>query len=77
MGDEFVVDNDQNKLVINVPTTHNITFHKEDKEIGRLKWDDGVLRFKGEADDSAKVLFDFLKPFVDNYIKEKLSARTT
>lgn len=47
----------------NKPTEpqHNICFSKEGKEIGRLSWDNGILEFSGEMEDSAKIFFDFLK----------------
>ena len=34
-----------------------------------ISWDKGVLRFEGEFDESAKCFLEFLKPYVDAYIK--------
>ena len=49
---------------------HTLSFHGDnDKEIGLLNWDTGKLAFHGDAKKSAKIFFDFLKPYVDEYIK--------
>lgn len=40
---------------------NTITFHSDDGlTIGKLDWNDGTLRFAGNADESAKVFFRFL-----------------
>ncbi len=42
--------------------------------IGILSWSDGKMKFKGDAEESARVFFEeFLKPRVDQYIRERLS----
>lgn len=48
-----------------------LTFFLDGKEIGKLVIKDGKLEFMGDADISAKILFDKLKPLIDGYIKEK------
>ena len=41
--------------------TKNLTFHdNNDKEIGRLDWENGKFVFTGDAEESAKVFFDWL-----------------
>jgi hypothetical protein len=40
--------------------------------IGKLSWNNGYMEFEGEAAESAKVFFDFLKPYIDNYINDEL-----
>ena len=52
---------------------YNLTFHHENEKIGELEWNDGVLNFTGKANESAKILFDFLKPLIDDYIKGKIN----
>ncbi len=37
--------------------------------IGRMSWMTGELVFEGKADESAKIFFEFLKPYVDSYIQ--------
>ena len=40
------------------------------KTIGKLTWDKGELSFEGQTNESAKVLFNYLKSYIDAYIKE-------
>jgi len=49
---------------------YNMTFTKDDKEIGILDWSDGVMKFKGRAEESAELFFDFLKGFMDSYLNK-------
>lgn len=48
---------------------YNVTFQLEGKEVGRLSWDDGTMKFEGNADESAKIFFDVVikncQPFSD------------
>lgn len=37
---------------------NNISFHSGSQTIGYLDWNDGVMRFSGSADESAKLFFD-------------------
>ena len=51
---------------------YNMSFHNEEKMIGKLDWSEGVLKFTGDAEESAKLLFNFfLKPLIDHYIKKE------
>jgi len=56
----------------NYKPDYNVTFHLENKEIGKLDWNDGVFKFSGKAEKSAKVFFDWVKDHVDKYIEQKL-----
>lgn len=52
---------------------YNVTFNRDGCEIvGRLSWDDGTLHFEGNADESARMLFEWVKQIIDPYIAEKL-----
>ena len=42
------------------PMPFCLTFSDGDKNIGSLTMDDGQLKFEGNADESAKVFFDYL-----------------
>ena len=43
-------------------------------DVGSLTWEDGKMRFEGDAEESAKIFFDyFLKPMVDGYIEERIN----
>lgn len=61
--------------IVNVKPDYNMLFHKDDKTIGKLDWNSGVLKFEGEIEESAKVFFEFLKNSVDDYIKEQLKEK--
>lgn len=45
----------------NVKPASCLVFQSEQGEIGRLSWEDGIFRFTGNADESAKVFFDALR----------------
>ena len=53
----FIVTGESNVLLSSKPT-RNVTFHNETAEIGRLDWSDGIMTFKGNADESAEKFFD-------------------
>ena len=47
-----------------------------DELVARLWVEDDVLKFEGELCEGAKLFFEFfLKPIVDNYIREKLKEQ--
>lgn len=57
---------------------YNMTFHKDNKDIGRLYWGDGVMKFEGETKQSAQIFFDWLLDnLVNPYIKAKLAKTET
>jgi hypothetical protein len=45
-------------LLINIKPNYNVSFHTNNGMIGALDWNDGVMKFEGDADESAKVFFD-------------------
>jgi len=51
----------------------NMAFHNEEKTVGTLDWSDGVLKFTGDIEESAKLFFEFLKPLMDHYLKGRKS----
>jgi hypothetical protein len=44
--------------LIAIKPNYNLSFHANNSMIGALDWNDGVMKFKGDADESAKVFFD-------------------
>lgn len=59
-----------------VPPTYSLKFHGEKGEVGTLSWETEELQFTGEADESARIFFEyFLKQYVDGYIKEKCNGK--
>lgn len=43
-------------------------------ERGRLSWEDGVFKFEGDADESAKIFIDSLQGYFDGEIKIAVAA---
>lgn len=52
-----------------------VTFSQDNKDIGTLSWEGGKFHFEGDAEESAKVFFDFLRPYIDNYIESENKRR--
>ena len=44
-------------------------------EEGKMTWKKGYLEFEGKADESAKSFFDYLKKYVDAYIREECKEK--
>ena len=57
-----------------VGLAYNVVFCNKGGEIGRLEWGAGELKFKGDVSKSAQQFFDFLKPFIDDYIRGKTNG---
>jgi hypothetical protein len=52
---------------------YSMAFNNNNSEVGKLSWGEGELKFTGNADDAAKLLFEhLLKPYVDQYIAKEL-----
>lgn len=48
---------------------NSLAFMGDDhKEVGRLSWENNILTFKGNAEESAKVFFKYLKQFFDKNV---------
>lgn len=43
--------------------SNKITFNDENKECGSLTWDEGVFKFDGNAETSAKLFFNYVGKF--------------
>ena len=63
-GSEFKVQN-----------TYNVVFSDVNGEVGRLDFNDGVIRFEGNIEESAKTFFTFLAASFENKINEEVEAR--
>jgi len=55
-----------NGLELMTITKHcTLLFTNEQKQIGKLDWKDGVMKFEGDVDESAQLFFDnIIKRFV-------------
>ena len=40
--------------------------------IGNLTWHKGYLEFIGDANTSAQIFFEFLRPYIDSYISSAI-----
>jgi hypothetical protein len=64
-----------NESLINVKPNYNMIFWNENQQIGEIEWNDGVMKFSGNMEESAKVFFEYLKPLMDSYIRFKLGEK--
>lgn len=64
------VENEKS-LKITFPPETSCVFSLGEKEVGALNWGDGIFKFEGNADKSAKIFFDLLRGYIDNYIKQE------
>lgn len=50
------------EITFTAPPSNNITFHGtvggEETKVGELNWDDGTMKFIGDAEESAQIFFD-------------------
>lgn len=44
--------------ILTIAPRNVITFHMHQEEVGRLDWEDGTMKFIGNADESAQMFFD-------------------
>ena len=59
-------------ITINNPKPDNtVKFFADDgTEVGKLDWNDGTLKFTGEADKSALIFIDLVKQYVPDLNSE-------
>lgn len=69
---------DKGNLIITrtKPACSLIFLNDQFEEVGRFDWEKGELQFTGKVDESAKVLFDFLKLYIDDYIEWKTKNKS-
>ena len=64
-------DTAENTLsVLDLKPNYSVTFHNEGKQVGALDFNGDVMKFEGEAEESAKAFFDWLSGMFDNRIKD-------
>ena len=54
----------------NPPSMCNICFNDGSNEIGKITWDDGVMRFEGNAEESAKIFFNEFFKLYESSMRE-------
>ena len=55
----------------NSKISYDITFHDGSRNVGRLDFNGGVLKFEGQAEESAQVFFDYLAERFASRLKEE------
>lgn len=77
MNEEYVWKETTGKLaVLDTKPNHNITFHNGDKQMGALDFNGPEMTFTGDADESAKLFFDFIaKSFKARLEQERVDER--
>lgn len=73
--DEFIQFGLNGEVIISLVPMTSMTFGGN---VGKITWDNGIMKFEGDAAESAKLFFeDFLKPIVDKYIESELEKEET
>lgn len=57
--------------LLTLTPNYTVTFHREDKMIGKLDWNEGPMKFEGDADASAQLFFDNI---IKRYFQSHLFA---
>jgi predicted dithiol-disulfide oxidoreductase (DUF899 family) len=57
--------------IANFKQDYNISFHNEGKTIGKLDFNGNQMKFTGDADESAKVFFEWLAKLFVGRLKEE------
>lgn len=63
--------NEESQEIVTFDSIYSISFENENETVGELTWDTGVMIFTGDADESAKVFFDYIKIYIDGCIEYK------
>ena len=73
-GNNFKLKDSTPKTIFSIKETHknfNIAFHNDKSEIiGKLYIENDVMKFEGEAEESAKIFFEYV-------IKQYLTSSTS
>lgn len=72
----FVVEGTFKMLDYDYTLSVMVAFENDDGEyIGILHYGTNKLFFIGHMEESAKLFFEFLKPYIDEYIREELEEK--
>ena len=66
------VGEEEMRIMDAVPEYRVLFSDDKSKVVGELNWSTSELKFTGKIKNSARVFFDCLKPYVDNYIRQEL-----
>ena len=64
--DDLVIrESNLNNSIINIKPSNNIIFSDGEDTVGEITWNDGVFKFSGKAEPSAKIFFDYVVGFLN------------
>lgn len=78
MSDKISKEIINNCTVSNIPLPMSICFNNTEtgNEVGTLTWNEDEFKFKGNADESAKIFINYLKQYANEYfeyfVREKM-----
>lgn len=76
--DDDLIYTDKHLRIEQFKPNFTMNFNREDGEkVAELDWSDGTLKFSGNIEKSAEIFLDFLKPYLDEYVKIKEAEMRT
>lgn len=66
----YNIDYENPSFVADRKPDYSVTFSNKDKRIGALDFNDDVMKFEGEAEESAKIFFDWLLGMFEKRVKD-------
>jgi hypothetical protein len=55
-----------------VPPAYTVSFYKDRTKVGELDWNDGTMKFEGDAEESAQLFFDEV---IKRYVQAQLDLK--
>lgn len=81
-SEDVLATNLDTKLTLKAPPSNNMTFHGvinhvtgEQGQVGELNWDDGTMKFIGDAEESAQIFFNHVIRLACTCACQKCEAR--
>ena len=71
MTDREAIEATGSLHIVQAKPNYNVTFHVDQKLIGKLDFNGNVMTFEGDADESAKVFMDFIAMRFEQRLKEE------
>ena len=60
--------------IMEMKPNYNMSFHNSDKQVGTLDFNGPEMTFTGDADESAKVFFDFIAQSFKGRLEQERNA---
>lgn len=58
LGESFYFSTNASQTLLTLKPNYNVTFHRGQEMVGKLDWNEGPMKFEGDADESAQLFFD-------------------